>query len=204
MALTQPPAAFRSASFVAARMRRFCAFALGVCTVLFVASAFAQTRFEVRSAYIEPYDGVYQLNATVDFDLPEGARDAVRAGAPLTLHLNIVVRRQRNYWLDETIAALEQRYELVYHAVSERYLLRNLNSDEQVSFPTLAAALDALRVVSHLPILDQALVDPESRHELSLRATLDVVAIPDALRFVLFWKEDWRQRTEWYTWSPQL
>lgn len=204
MALTQPPAAFRSVSFAAARTMRFCAFGLSACAALFVSSASAQTRFEVRSAYIEPHDGVYQLNATVNFELPQGARDAVREGAPLTLHLDIVVKRRRNYWLDETIAALEQRYELVYHAVSERYLLRNLNSGEQVSFPTLAAALDALRVVSHLPILDQALVDRESRHEISLRATLDVATLPDALRFVLFWKEDWRQRTEWYTWSPQL
>ena len=123
---------------------------------------------------------------------------------PLTLHLEIVVKRQRNYWLDETVAALEQDYELVHHALSERYLVRNLNSGEQASFATLEGALDALRVVSHLPILDQALVDRNSRHEISVRAALDVRTMPDALRFVLFWKDDWRQRTDWYTWSPQL
>jgi hypothetical protein len=178
--------------------------ALSICAALFAGSAAAQTRFEVRSAYVEPYESVYQLNATVDFDMPEGARAALREGVPLTLHLEIVVKRQRNYWLDETVAALEQDYELVHHALSERYLVRNLNSGEQASFATLDGALDALRVVSHLPILDQALVDGGSRHEISLRASLDVRTMPDALRFVLFWKDDWRQRTEWYTWSPQL
>lgn len=203
MGLTPPLAVVRRAPCSRARAL-LRALALGACAALCASSAFAQTRFEVRSAYVEPHEGVYQLNATVDFELPEGAREAVRGGAPLTLDVDIVVKRRRNYWLDETIAALVQRYELVYHAVSERYLLRNLNSGEQASYPTLAAALDALRVVSHLPILDQALIDPEARHEISLRATLDVVTIPDALRFVLFWREDWRQRTEWYTWSPQL
>ena len=166
--------------------------------------AWSQERFEIRSAYVEPTDSVYELNATINFELPEGAREIVREGVPLTLHLEIVVKRQRNYWVDYTVATLEQRYELVYHALSERYLVRNLNSGDQTSFPTLEAALDQLRVVSKLPLLDKALVEEGRRHEVSVRASLDVQTMPDALRFVLFWADDWRQRSEWYTWSPKL
>lgn len=167
------------------------------------AAAWAQSRFDIRSAYVEPADGVYELNATINFDLPEGAREVIRQGVPLTLRLEIVVRRQRNYWLDRTVATLDQNYELVWHALSERYLVRNLNSGEQASYATLDAALDGMRVISRLPILDQALVE-RGRHEISLRASIDVHTMPDALRFVLFWADDWRQRSEWYTWSPQL
>ena len=169
-----------------------------------VAFAQAPPRVEVRSAYVEPAEGVYELNATLNFDLPEGARAAIREGVPLTLHLEIVVKRQRSYWLDETVATLDQSYELAYRALSERYLVRNLNSGEQASYATLDAALDALRVISRLPILDQALVSPNRRHEISVRGNLDVRTMPDTLRFVLFWSDDWRQRSEWYTWSPQL
>jgi hypothetical protein len=177
-------------------------FALVIATL--AAIAWAQSRFEIRSAYVERSEGVYQLNSTIDFDLADGARLAIRDGAPLTLHLDIIVRRQRSYWLDETVATLDQSYELVFHALSERYLVRNVNSGEQASYPTLDAALDALRVISNLPILDEALVEPKSRHEVSVRASLDVRTMPDTLRFILFWSDDWRQRTEWYTWSPQL
>lgn len=170
-----------------------------------VPAAHAQNpRFEVRSAYVEPAERVYELNATLNFDLPEGARAAIREGVPLTLHLEIVVKRQRSYWLDETVATLDQSYELAYRALSERYLVRNLNSGEQASYATLDAALDALRVINHLPILDQALVSANRRHEISVRGNLDVRTMPDTLRFVLFWSDDWRQRSEWYTWSPQL
>lgn len=170
----------------------------------FAAAAQALQRFEIRSAYIEPTEGVYELNATLVFDLPEGARAAVREGVPLTLDLEIVLRRSRKYWLDETVATLEQHYELVHHALSERYLVRNLNSGEQVSFATLDAALDSLRVLSNLPILDQALVVKDARHEISLRAHLDVRTMPASLRLIVFWANDWRQSTEWYTWSPQI
>lgn len=177
---------------------------IGWCAAWLPHTAGAQTRFEIRSAYVEPSEGVHQLNATLDFELPDGARAALREGVPLSMQLEIVVKRQRNYWLDETVATLDQRYELVHHALSERYLVRNLNSGEQSSYATLDSALDALRVVSNLPILDQALVARNRRHEISVRASIDVHTMPDALRFVLFWTDDWRQRTEWYTWSPQL
>jgi Domain of unknown function (DUF4390) len=166
--------------------------------------SWAQGRFDIRSAYVERAEGVYQLNATLDFEVGEGARAAVRDGAPFTLHLEIVVRRERSFWLDEVVATLDQSYELVYHALSDRYLVRNVNSGEQVSYATLDAALDALRVITNLPLLDQALVQPERRHEVSLRGSADVRTMPDTLRFILFWSDDWRQRSEWYTWSPRL
>jgi hypothetical protein len=175
--------------------------------LLLFASAFpavAQQTMEVRSAYVEPSESIYLLNATIDFELPEGARHAIREGVPLTLDLEIAVSRGRRFWMDETVATLEQHYELVFHALSERYLVRNLNSGEQSSFATLEAALDFLRVIDDLPILDGTLLQPEMRHEISVRASLDVHTMPDTLRFVLFWTDDWRQRTEWYTWSPRL
>jgi hypothetical protein len=178
--------------------------ALALVGLCYAQDSRAQGRFDIRSAYVERAEGVYQLNATLDFEVIEGARAAIRDGAPFTLHLEIVVRRERSYWLDEVVATLDQSYELVYHALSDRYLVRNVNSGEQVSFATLDAALDSLRVISNLPILDQALVRPERRHEISLRASVDVRTMPDTLRFILFWSDDWRQRSEWYTWSPRL
>lgn len=170
-----------------------------------IGPAVAQShRMEIRSAYVEPSNSVYLLNVTLDFDVPEGARRALREGVPLTLDLTIAVNRTRRLWLDETVATLEQHYELVYHALSERYLVRNLNSGEQASFATLDAALDQLRVIDDLPILDGALLEAERHYEISVRAGMDVRTMPDTLRFVLFWTDDWRQRSEWYTWSPQL
>lgn len=183
----------------------FAALCFLVCALLSLPAAAQQpVRFEIRSAYVERAEGVYQLNATLVFELPEGARDAIREGAPLSLDLQIVLHRSRRLWLDDTVAALEQRYEVSYHALSERYLVRNVNSGQQSSFPTLDTALDSLRVISNLPILDLSLLQPDSRHEISLRASLDIRTMPDALRFILFWTKDWNQVTEWYTWSPQI
>jgi Domain of unknown function (DUF4390) len=189
-----------SGSFAGACIRVLAALLLLVAA----SAASAQQALEIRSAYVEPADSVYLLNVTMDFELPEGAKRAIREGVPLTLDLEIVVSNARRYWFDEGVASLEQRYELVYHALSERYLVRNLNSGEQSSFANLDAALDFLRVIENLPILDGSLLLADRRHDIGLRASIDVQTMPDTLRFVLFWADDWRQRSEWYTWSPRL
>ena len=95
-------------------------------------TAVAQTaqRFEIRSAYIEPAEGVYQLNATLVFDLPEGARAAVRDGVPLTMDLEIVLRRSRKFWLDETVATLEQQRVFLGRALQS--LARALHQVRQI------------------------------------------------------------------------
>jgi hypothetical protein len=161
-------------------------------------------QFEVRSAFLERQENVYQLNATLAFDLPEGARQAIIDGVVMMLDLEIVLRRSRRFWVDENVATLVQNYQLEHRALSERYLVRNVNSGEQTSFPTLDRALDSLRVITDLPILDQSLITPGNEYEISLRASLDVRTMPDALRFLLFLADDWRQRSERYLWSPRL
>lgn len=179
-----------------------CSWLLGLALLLPLA-AFGQN-IQIRSAYVEPAAGVLLLSAQLDFELPGGAQEAIRDGVELTLEVGIEVRRSRRLWMDEAIADLQQRYELLYHAVSGRYLVRNLNSGVQDSFPTLDAALESLRRIERLPILDEALVRSRGRYEISLRAGLDVHTMPDALRFVLFWADDWRQSSEWYTWPLRL
>src|SRR5262252_7183121 len=160
----------------------------------------ADARFEIRSAYVEPVDGIYLLTAQLRFDLPDGARQAVRDGVVLTLDVDLVLHRARRFWFDASVASLAQHYDVSFHALSERFVVRNLNSGEQNSYATLDAALESLASIRGLPVLDVAFIEPGENYEFSLRATLDVRTLPEALRWVLFWKDDWRQRTAWYSW----
>ena len=171
-----------------------------VAFAVWVPVAAADEKFEILSAYIVPVQGVYLLSAKLHFVLPEGARQAIQDGVALTLQTEIELHRARRWWLDDTVAALEQKYEVVYHALSEHYLLRNLNSGEQTAYGTLDTALEALNTLYDLPVLDQSLLDPIEQYEVRLRVTLDVRTLPETLRLVLFWTDNWRQRTDWYLW----
>ena len=97
---------------------------------------FAESQAVVRSASLtlDAAQDVYELNAKVDITLPEEARKAIEAGLTLRFVYEIELSRVRGYWPDATVADLEQTYELSYHALSQRYLVRNLNTGEQQDF----------------------------------------------------------------------
>lgn len=156
--------------------------------------------FGVRTAYVQLVGGVYFLSARLHLPLDARMRAALTDGVALTLELEIDVSGARRFWTNETVASLVQRYQLQYHAVSERYLVRNLNSGEQNSFPTLDAAVEHLTRISGLPVLDHALIRKDRRYEFSLRARLDVGDMPYALRMLMFWVDDFHRESEWYTW----
>jgi len=161
----------------------------------------ADDQLEIRSPYLMPVAGIYVLNAELLFDAPVSVEKSVRDGATLNLELQIRVGRARRWWRDETLAQLQQRYELLYHSVSQRYLVRNVNSGGQASYATFAAAIASLQRIENLPVMDQELLPPDVRNEVSLRAAVGVRSIPRVLGLLLFWVDDYSLTSEWYTWS---
>ena len=159
--------------------------------------------FEVLDARTELRSGVYFLDATIAYRLSADARAALRSGVPLTIRLDVEFVNRRRFWFDAEDAALRQRYQLEYHALSERYLVTNLNSGDQTSFGTLLAALSSLGRIDRLPLIDAALLDPERDYELRLRAVLDVEQFPGPLRLLAFWRRDWSLASDWYRWPLQ-
>ena len=157
-------------------------------------------RFEVRTASVELQDGIYYLDAWLEYRLSTEAREALESGVPLTIEIEVEFLRSRRFWLDETEANLLQTYELQYHALSERYLVLNSNAGEQTSFANLFSALNFLGRVNALPLIDQALLEPGETHEIRVRTILSTEDFPGPLRLLTFWRRDWDLRSEWYTW----
>jgi hypothetical protein len=162
----------------------------------------AATRAAVRSATftLDTIEDVYELSAKVDLSLPDDARKGIEAGLTLRLTYQIELYRVRRYMPDAAIAELEQANELSYHALSQRYLVRNLNTGEQQDFGSLQAALEALGDLRGLPVIDADLVQKGPQYEARLRAIIDLSTTPDALKWLLFWSDDWSATSEWYSW----
>ncbi len=157
-------------------------------------------RFEIRSATVEVRSGVYYLDAWVEYRLSTEAREALEAGVTLTLQTELEFLRNRRFWFDDQEAALRQGYELQYRALSERYLVVNLNSGEQSSFATLFSALNFLGRITELPLIDAALLDADATYDIRIRAVLSTADITCPLRLLTFWRSDWSLESEWYIW----
>ena len=157
--------------------------------------------FAVRSAETALVDKVYRLNTRLDYHLSEDALGALQKGIPLTIALDIEVLRQRAYLWAEQIAAIEQRYQLSYHALTQQYLARNLNTGVLTSFATLKKALDHLSTIENFPMLDAQLLLPDEKYSARLRARLDLETLPVPIRVLAYISSGWRLSSEWYAWS---
>ena len=160
---------------------------------------------EVRSAYVAIDQGVFQLFARVAYPVNDDIRAALKDGLMLTFDLDVVVSRERRFWMDETVAEYTLKRELIYHAVSDRYVTRDLDarSGEQHSYATLEEALEALGTVEAWPFLVQPQLSANRQYRVSLRAGVRRGRLPDTLRVLLFWTDDWHRESEWFSWSLQ-
>jgi len=156
--------------------------------------------FEVRSAYVNIDKGVFLLHARVAYPVSEAIRSAIKDGVTLTFDLDARVDRERHFWFNANIVDLTLRRELTYHAVSDRYVVRDTRSRDQVSFPTLEEALDHLGKIEAWPILVEPQLDGGT-YTISVRAGMRRGHLPASLRAILFWTDDWARVSEWYTWS---
>jgi hypothetical protein len=89
---------------------------------------------EVRNASTRLQAGVWFLDADIDYSLNEATLEALENGLALDIELTIRLTQRRRLIWDPLHAELKQRYQLQFHALTERYIVRNLNSGEQISF----------------------------------------------------------------------
>ena len=159
--------------------------------------------FEVRSAMTELRDGVYYLNAVIGYRLSTEAIDALHSGVPLGIRIDVEIIHPRRWWFDDDSNTLRQSYQIDYHAVSERYIVLNVNTGDQTSFASLLAALEYVGRIQRLPLIDTAVLDDDRGYYVRMRASLDQEQFPGPLRLLAFWRRDWSIASEWYRWPLQ-
>jgi hypothetical protein len=155
---------------------------------------------EVHSAYVNVDKGVFLLYARIEYPQSPAMHEALRDGITLTFDLQARVERDRRFWFNAAIVDLTLRRELTYHAVSNRYVVRDTKNGDQTTFATLDEALSHLGHVDAWPIL----VEPQlngGNYNISVRAGVRRGHLPASMRTILFWTDDWARVSEWYTWS---
>jgi Domain of unknown function (DUF4390) len=155
---------------------------------------------EVRSSYVSVDKGVFLLHARVEYPTGPSIRTALHDGVTLSFDLEVRVERDRRFWFNAGIVDLTLRRELTYHAVSDRFVVRDIRSGDQTTFATLNEALDFLGRVDGWPILVEPQLDG-GNYTISVRAGVRRGHLPASLRVILFWTDDWARESEWYTWS---
>ena len=167
--------------------------------VLFSRPSFAEG-FRVLAAETKVKDHVIQLDANLDLKFSEDALEALRSGVPLIVLVNIEIHKDRNWWWDKSIAELEQGYLLLYHALSEKYIIHNLNSGAQNNFASLNSALHSLSNIRNFPLIDKNLLEQDENYYVRMRTYLDIEALPAPMRPIAYISSQWQLESDWFSW----
>ncbi|MEL7312077.1 MAG: DUF4390 domain-containing protein [Pseudomonadota bacterium] len=155
---------------------------------------------EIRSAESELIDGVHVAMARLQYQLSERIEQALAGGIALEFVMEFEINRVRRWWLDGSVDTVRVAYELRFDSVSERYTLRNTNTAQRTTYATIFGALNALGRVDQLPIIDDTLLSEDGRYRVSMRASVTISEYPVSLRYLLFWRNDWRASSNRVTW----
>lgn len=156
--------------------------------------------FKILSANTNLKKHVYHLDANMELHFSDDALEALRSGVPLIVLVNIEVEKDRNWWWDKTIAELEQGYLLLYHALSEKYIIHNLNSGAQQNYTSLNTALNSLSHLRDFPLIDKNLLDADDDYYVRIRTYLDIESLPAPMRPIAYISSQWQLESDWFSW----
>lgn len=159
--------------------------------------------FVIRELSTRSADEGYLLDAQVEYRFSERAVEALENGVPLTLEIQIELRRQNAWIWEQDVLKLRLRYQVRYHALASVYQVRDLQSGSRQNFVTRRAALDALGTLQGVFLIAADRLIPEEAYQLSLRASLDIEALPLPMRPWAYLDPDWEHDSEWSRWTLQ-
>jgi len=157
--------------------------------------------FKVVSAKVGPVEGEHSLSAQLNIRLCLGAQEALENGVPLVIGMQVQVY-QANTWIwDQIVKEFRIERQLQYHALSRRYLVRDLVSNELLSFAQLEDATHELGRVVDEPVTGlMEIMEDDEKYFVRLRGFLDIEALPTPVRLMAYVSSEWDVDSEWYTW----
>ncbi len=159
--------------------------------------------FRIKRLMAHQAEGTFLMNAEIDYRFSETALEALFNGVPLTIEVHVQLRRKGSWIWSDDILDLRLRYRLRYLALSSTYQVEDLQTGGQQTFFTQRSALEALGEIKDFPLIAVSRLEPRERYRLSMRARLDIEALPLPLRPLAYLTSDWKLSSERHEWPIQ-
>ena len=177
---------------------------LTLCTFLFAAnttdnSTESHNNFIINNLATSLVDDVFLVDVEQEFNLNTTVTEALDNGVPITLETEFSVYSE-SWYMTSTLLNLTQRYQVNYHALSQQYILTNLNTEKQSSYASLHKVLAALTQIKDLPLVDKNILPRSEELYIKVRNRLDISSLPLPLRATAYFSSSWRLKSDWATW----
>ena len=143
----------------------------------------------------------YVMDAFVEFDFDDEVITALSHGIPITIDIHIKIKRDRDWLWDPIVRDETVSFRLERHALSDHYLLINLQTEQKEQFQYLDEALRELGTLDAHFLFDASTIEDEANYIGYIKAVLDIESLPPPLRPMAYFSGHWRAKSEWYEWS---
>lgn len=173
----------------------------GFVLTLFTAAASANnTGFFIQSASLQQEENKWHLNATIDYQLPEVTVEALNNGVPLTVTIQLKLKKSRPWLWAKTIFQKSLTYQLRYLGLAKLYQVTDISQGQQSNFASFQAAIDHIGNLTVSPLKIPASVTNKEQYFGTLKAQLEIEALPLPLRSVAYMTPQWHLSSEWFEW----
>jgi hypothetical protein len=175
-----------------------------ILAVVFVHPALAD--FKVRSAAPFIEDRVVHIDTQFDLSLNPKTEEALSKGIPLEVVFDINLVKHRWWWTNKVITDSTLRRRIFFHALSRQYIVTGLRESEPTeSFGSLNQALVYMGDLTELtlPLTAKKRFEADGRYLITMRARLDIEALPTLMRPLAYATPSWHLSTGWQEWPVQ-
>jgi Domain of unknown function (DUF4390) len=145
-------------------------------------------------------DEHYQVDANIEYNFDDEVLTALAHGIALKIDIFIKVKRERNWLWDPVVRDETISFQLERHALSDHYLLTNLNTDRKEQFQYLDEALRALGAVNDHFLFDRSTIDADAPYIGYIKSELNIEALPPPMRPIAYISPQWQAESSWYEW----
>jgi hypothetical protein len=160
----------------------------------------AKDALSVEQVETRLVEGMFVMDALLDYRFSSEALEALENGVPLTILVQIQVRRVGAWLWEDSRLDLQLRYAIRYKPLSERYEVYRLPGTEGRSFVSRDAAIRALGEITGLSLIGETSLEPDTEYEVQIRASLDIEELPLPLRPMAYLKPSWKLSSGWSKW----
>jgi len=174
---------------------------LVACVLGAIATSVQAGSITVEAAASDVVNEMYVINAELDFAFSDDALEAMRSGVALIIDVDFRIKRRRRFIWDPKVVNLSRRYRIERHALTDRYVITDLVTDDRRIHDSVDAAIRDLGRIHDIPIAEQAQLDSSSDYQIGIRARLDLESLPAPLRPIAYISPSWRMSSGWYQWT---
>ncbi|MCW8947421.1 MAG: DUF4390 domain-containing protein [Sedimenticola sp.] len=183
--------------------RLACALLLFLLSAVLPLQTVQADEFLIEGLQARAVDGIYLMDAAVDYRFSDEAFEALASGVPLTLELHVQLRRDGAWIWESDLVEARLRFQILHQALHGLYQVTDLSSGTQHYYATRKAALTALGRISDVQLIQADKLEKGERYRLSMRARLDIEALPLPLRPMAYLSPAWNLSSEWSVWYLQ-